>query len=285
MNVSDRAVTTKSRPQGGGSARSGFTLIELLVVIAIIAILAAMLLPSLSRAKQRGLATACLNNLRQLQTCVQLYGVDNNDHLPPNNSVAELTTGTSLATGGSWCTNNARYDLDPVGIRTGLLFPYNQALPIYRCPADRAVLETPAGQKLAHPRWRSYNLSQSINGYPEYDPVLSQIIPTFKKFTTIRNPSPSLALTFLDTHEDAIFDSLFGIPTPQFWPGITAWWDIPANRHNQGANMAFADGHVEFWKWRVPKVSRVKFQAQPVTGDEVPDFRRVQNCFRLYMDD
>lgn len=268
----------------GGLLRSGFTLIELLVVIAIIAILAAMLLPSLSRAKQRGIALSCLNNLRQLQTCVQLYGVDHNDHLPPNNSVADIATGASLATGGSWCTNNARYDIDPIGITGGLLFKYNTSLPIYKCPADRATLETRSGEKIALPRWRSYNLSQSVNGYPEFDEVLSQIIPTFKKFTTIRTPSPSGLVTFLDTHEDAIFDALFGIPTPQFWPGVTQWWDIPASRHGQGANLTFADGHAEFWKWRAPKVVKARFQAQDVPPEELPDFRRVQNSFRLYLD-
>jgi prepilin-type N-terminal cleavage/methylation domain-containing protein/prepilin-type processing-associated H-X9-DG protein len=271
--------------KAGASRLRGFTLIELLVVIAIIAILAAMLLPSLSRAKQRGLSIACLNNLKQLQLCAQLYGVDNRDFLPPNNSVADIITGASLAAGGSWCTNNARHDLDPIGITTGLLYPYNTALPIYRCPSDRAFVEGRDGQTSSQPRWRSYNLSQSINGYPEFDPVLATYVPSFRKYTLIRNPSPALLLTFLDTHEDAIFDSLFGIPTPQYWPGINKWWDIPANRHGQGGNMIFADGHAEYWKWRVPKSSKVRFQPQDVPPEELADFLRVQRSFRASTED
>ena len=92
------------------SARAAFTLIELLVVIAIIAILAAMLLPALNKAKARAVTLSCLSSLKQLQTCWHLYAVDNQNTLPPNNSVADLTSGSVLAGGASWCTNNARYD-------------------------------------------------------------------------------------------------------------------------------------------------------------------------------
>src|SRR3954464_7545662 len=113
-----------SRPVISGRAgnRPGFTLIELLVVIAIIAILAAMLLPALSRAKARALSIACLNNLRQLEVCWHLYALDHNDLLPPNNSIASITSGSALASAASWCTNTAPYDADPAGIQNALLF-------------------------------------------------------------------------------------------------------------------------------------------------------------------
>jgi prepilin-type processing-associated H-X9-DG protein len=85
-------------------------------------------------------------------------------------------------------------------------------------------------------------------------------------------------------HEDVIFDALFGMPTLQFWGSRTEWWDLPANRHGQGSSFAFADGHAERWKWKVPKVSKARFEAQPVPPEEMPDYRRVQAGFRQRMD-
>lgn len=280
MSLAKQRRPTREPRRVGIPANGGFTLIELLVVIAIIAILAAMLLPSLSKAKARGMSIACLNNLRQLQTCSHLYAVDHRDHLPPNNSVAVLSTESPLAQGGSWCTNNARLDLDPIGIKVGMLFPYNTALGIYKCPSDPGFIEDLSGSKLPQSRWRSYNMSQSVNGWPEFDPFIEKYIPTFKKFTQISSPSPSALINFIDTHEDSIFDALFGMPTADYWPGDRSWWDLPANRHSQGANLSFADGHAEHWRWKHPKVLKMRSVPQYVPDEELPDYRRMQNGFR-----
>jgi len=265
-------------------APAAFTLIELLVVIAIIAILAALLLPALSGAKVRAHTVACLSNLKQLQTCWHLYAVDFNDLVPPNNSVADINSGATLANAASWCTNYARYDKDPITIESGVLFAYNRSLGIYRCPADRSTIEKTDGTKLPEPRLRSYNMSQSVNGWPEGSPNLAPYLPSYRKSADIRKPPPSKLIVFLDVHEDSIYDCLFGIPTQQFWGNATSWWDIPANRHSQGSDFSFADGHAERWKWRVPKVVRVIFAPQPVPPEEMPDYQRVQEGFRQRWD-
>jgi prepilin-type N-terminal cleavage/methylation domain-containing protein/prepilin-type processing-associated H-X9-DG protein len=264
--------------------RLAFTLIELLVVIAIIAILAAMLLPALSRAKSKGITIACLNNVRQLEVCWHMYAVDHNDLLPPNNAIADITSGSALNSSASWCTNIAPYDTDPDGIRNALLFPYNSSLEIYHCPADRSTVEARDGTKLSQLRWRSYNMSLCINGAPELNPGLSKYIPNFRTLSTIKAPTPSNLFVFLDVHEDEIYDANFGMPPTAVWGDARVWWDIPANRHDQGANLSFADGHAERWKWRVPKVVKTRFAVQPVPDEELPDYRRVQEGYRQNWD-
>jgi prepilin-type N-terminal cleavage/methylation domain-containing protein/prepilin-type processing-associated H-X9-DG protein len=252
-----------------------FTLIELLVVIAIIAILAAMLLPVLNRAKSRAWSVACLNNVKQLEVCWHLYALDHNDVLPPNNSIANIQGGGTMAAAASWCTNYAPWDALPDGIQNGLLFPYNTSLGIYHCPADKSTIETRAGTKLPQPRWRSYNMSLAINGAPELDPY-AMWNPSFRKFTEIRDPDPSKLFAFLDVHEDEILDSNFGMPAPSLWGDVQQWWDIPADRHSQGCSLSFADGHSEHWKWRVPKRVQSRYNGpQPVAAGELPDYLRL----------
>jgi prepilin-type processing-associated H-X9-DG protein len=121
-------------------------------------------------------------------------------------------------------------------------------------------------------------MSLCINGAPEFDPY-SWSSPSFKKFTEIKNPEPSKLFVFLDVHEDEIYDCTFGMPTMQFWGDARVWWDIPANRHGQGGNLSFADGHAERWKWKVPKVYSGSLP-QPVPTEELPDYRRMQDGYR-----
>jgi prepilin-type N-terminal cleavage/methylation domain-containing protein/prepilin-type processing-associated H-X9-DG protein len=247
---------------------SGFSLIELLVVVAIIAMLAGLLLLALGKARDKVRTVVCANNLRQLQVCWHLYSLDNRNILVPNNFIYNGVSGNSYMTGASWCPGLAPDDTNFDNLRKGLLFPYNSDVGIYHCPSDNSTIK---GTSLE--RTRSYSMSQSVNGYPEFNRALALQIPSFKKFESIAGPSPSKLFVFLDVHEDSITDSIFGTPT-KVWGTLDAWWDLPANRHNQGCVFSFADGHVERWKWRVPKVARGVFP-QPLATNETDDHERV----------
>lgn len=259
---------------------NAFTLIELLVVIGIIAVLVAMLLPVLSKSKAAAKNTQCLNNLKQLDVCLHLYVLDNNDYFVPNNSIYIYNATSGDIKGLSWLPDlDATHEIDPSNIVNGLLFQYNTSLAIYHCPADESTLQTPGGQPLPQLRWRSYNMSQSVNGYPQGDPEYYGLIPAWTKYTEVRHPAPSDLFVLIDENADTIEDAEFGNPpvnSPWFEGDI--WWDMPSDRHNQGANLSFADGHVEHWKWKAPKQSATLMEG--VSADELPDYQRVQGAMK-----
>lgn len=254
----------------------GFTLIELLVVIAIIAILAALLLPSLSRSKEQGQRVACINNIRQLQITWIMYADDNAGRLTPNNWVYYAQTETQMTNGVSWAPGVTRYDASISNLEKGLLWPYNKSPGIYHCPADKSTIETPQGVKLPQLRTRSYNMNGHINC--DENDAWYRPEPNLKRFSDIVNPSPSRQFVFIEPNPKTVLDGHFGVFCLNDWYGYADWWlDVPATRHNQGAVLSFADGHAERWAWKAPK-NFTKSAVKTASPDDLADLRRLQHA-------
>jgi prepilin-type N-terminal cleavage/methylation domain-containing protein/prepilin-type processing-associated H-X9-DG protein len=225
-----------------------FTLIELLVVIAIIAILAAMLLPALSKAKAKGQAISCLNNLDQLQKAWFMYTQDNNDALPPDiEQQPGLGAWPSHSVLGSWVIGNAQSDTN-LDTR-GLLFGYVRSPGVYRCPTDKSTV---AGYPNLL-RTRSFSMNWWLNGWGFDGMENPNKYPENKtKYGQLISPPPVDIFVFIDENEQSIGDGMFLVLNESY--GLANQWaNQPSDRHNQGCNLSFADGHTEPWHWKAPK--------------------------------
>jgi prepilin-type processing-associated H-X9-DG protein len=221
------------------------------VVIAVIAILAALLLPSLSRAKTKAQAAACAGNLKQLQICWQLYTEDNADRLPANTALNPGDIGDREAWTAdpfSWLQGNAWTDATLTNLQRGVLYRYNQSAGIYRCPGDRSTVRD---QGLL-PRNRSVSMSMYMNF--RADPSDPGYELCWHRLSQIQRPGPSAAAVFIEENEKSIQQSAFGINAPNnltlFSSALWTWISFPATRHNSAGLLTFADGHVETWRWR-----------------------------------
>jgi prepilin-type N-terminal cleavage/methylation domain-containing protein/prepilin-type processing-associated H-X9-DG protein len=225
----------------------GFTLIELLVVIAIIAILAAMLLPALARARLKAQGAQCLNNGKQLDLAWTLYADDNNDVMVPNPS-SPTDTNTP-----AWAYGNMQTPADATNtllIQEGLLFPYTKALGLYKCP----------GNQTTEVRGISMNSyvggGSSTAGYESFT----------KKGAVMK---PSSLFIFIDENSSTVNDGMFYALAQPLNQNPLKMYDYPATYHGKAGGISFADGHAEIHPWKTLVLPSLPYN--PSNGQSIPN--------------
>ena len=237
--------------------RVGFTLIELLVVIAIIAILAAMLLPALTKAKLRAHGVMCMNNGKQMMIAMHMYADENREWFPPNedssSAIKGWVRGNMSWQSGSLDLTNTLNLTDPT---KALLAPYTgKNFAIYKCPGD-TVPSMVIGRPMQ--RVRSFAMNQAVGTRVSilapvdgpwldgtHSHVANQTYCVYGKTTQIVKPSPSNLWVLLDEDYRSINDAGFAVTMVE-----NKLLDAPASYHGTACGFAFADGHSEIHKWK-----------------------------------
>jgi len=240
---------------------SAFTLIELLVVIAIIAILAAMLLPALSRAKLKAEGIKCMSNGKQMMVALHMYTGDNNEWFPPNpdwNANLGWVKGIMRAAEGGTDNTNILYLTDPAYAK---LAPYTaRNYEIYHCPGDKGSY--PTGYRgVSAPLVRNFSMSQAVGTLPDaqravdgpwldgtHEHKANTPWFTYGKMTSIVRPSPAHLWVLIDEDAYSLNDAGFAMTLV-----ANEFKDGPGTYHGFACGIAFADGHSEIHRWRDPR--------------------------------
>jgi len=229
--------------------RGGFTLIELLVVIAIIAILAAMLLPALARARQKTQGIYCMNDTHQLALAAHMYTGDNNDTFMPNRDGGNVgKNANDAAWVGGWEDFSASPDNTNIAFLINKdMYPYAAYLGTYvrnpsawKCPADKSQVMI-GGMR--------YNRVRSVSMQNFIGPMSRTWTSPSKYKMKVKMSAvtmPTMTFIFLDEREDSINDGWFATDPDNLYQIV----DYPASYHGNAAGFAFVDGHSEIHRWR-----------------------------------